>query len=150
MAAMRALIVREWGATPSVAEFPEPSEVPGRALVRVRAAGLNPVDAAIASGDALWGDSAAAAIAALRRGGRVVQVGSAESPVLEVVGGPRRGRRVALLGFSVLVEDPRDLRRAYAELAGGRPRRGDDGCRGGSDGGGARRMGPSARGHRWP
>ena len=67
--------------------------------------------------DALWGDSAAAAIAALRRGGRVVQVGSAESPAMEVVAGPLRGRRVDLLGFSVLVEDPPDLRRGYGELA---------------------------------
>lgn len=67
--------------------------------------------------DTLWGDSAAAAIAALRTGGRLVQVGNAESPSMEVVAGPLRGRRIDLLGFSVLVEDPAGVRSAYAELA---------------------------------
>jgi NADPH2:quinone reductase len=67
--------------------------------------------------DALWGDSAAAAIGVLRRGGRLVQVGSAESPSLEVVAGPLRGRRIDLLGFSVLVEDPAEVTRAYSALA---------------------------------
>lgn len=66
--------------------------------------------------DALWGDSAAAAIGVLRRGGRHVQVGNAESPSLEVVAGPLRGKRVDLLGFSVFSEDPSQLRRAYSEL----------------------------------
>lgn len=67
--------------------------------------------------DTLWGDSAAAAIAALGRGGRLVQVGSAESASMEVVAGPLRGGRIDLLGFSVLVEDPSEVRRAYGELA---------------------------------
>ena len=67
--------------------------------------------------DALWGDSAGAAIGVLRRGGRHVQVGSAERPVLEVVAGPLRGKRVDLLGFSVFSEEPSEVRRAYAELA---------------------------------
>ena len=66
--------------------------------------------------DTLWGDSAAAAIAVLRRGARHVQVGNAESPSMEVVAGPLRGKRVDLLGFSVFSEDPPELRRAYAEL----------------------------------
>jgi len=67
--------------------------------------------------DCLWGDSAAAAIGVLRRGGRLVQVGSAESPSMEVVAGPLRGRRIDVLGFSVLVEDPAAVRAAYTELA---------------------------------
>ncbi len=66
--------------------------------------------------DALWGDSAAAAIGALRRGGRIVQVGNAEGPSMDLVAGPLRGGRLDLLGFSVLVEDPSDLARGYAEL----------------------------------
>ncbi len=66
--------------------------------------------------DTLWGDSAAAAIGVLRRGGRLVQVGNAERPSMEVVAGLLRGRRIDLLGFSVLVEDPPELRRWYSEL----------------------------------
>lgn len=67
--------------------------------------------------DALWGDSAAAAIGVLRHGGRLVQVGNAESPAMTMVAGPLRGRRLDVLGMSVLVEEPGALRRAYAELA---------------------------------
>lgn len=67
--------------------------------------------------DALWGEAAGAAIPLLRRGGRLVQVGNAGGPTLELVAGLLRGRRADLLGFSVLVEDPSDLRRAYTELA---------------------------------
>lgn len=67
--------------------------------------------------DALWGDSAAAAIGACQRGARLVQVGNAESPVMPMVAGPLRGRRLDLLGFSVLVEEPPALARAYAALA---------------------------------
>ncbi|HSI31517.1 MAG TPA: alcohol dehydrogenase catalytic domain-containing protein, partial [Miltoncostaeaceae bacterium] len=47
---MRALIVPEPGAAPEPAEVPEPQSEPGRSLVRVRAASLNPVDLAIAAG----------------------------------------------------------------------------------------------------
>ncbi len=67
--------------------------------------------------DALWGDSAATAIGVLRHGGRLVQLGNAESPAMAMVAGPLRGRRLDILGLSVLVEDPAALRRAYAELA---------------------------------
>ncbi len=66
--------------------------------------------------DALWGDSAAAAIGACARGARVVQVGNAESPVMPMVAGPLRGRRLDLLGFSVLVEEPAEVARAYRDL----------------------------------
>jgi NADPH:quinone reductase len=47
---VRALIVPERGAAPEPADVPEPEPEPGRALVRVRAASLNPVDLAIAAG----------------------------------------------------------------------------------------------------
>jgi NADPH:quinone reductase-like Zn-dependent oxidoreductase len=66
--------------------------------------------------DALWGDSAAAAIGAAGRGARLVQVGNAESPVMPMVAGPLRGRRLDLLGFSVLVEEPAAVARAYGDL----------------------------------
>ncbi len=67
--------------------------------------------------DALWGDSAGAAIGVLRRGGRLVQVGNAESPSLEVVAGPLRGGLIDILGFSVISEDPAAVARGYRELA---------------------------------
>lgn len=47
---MRAAILSEYGATPSVAEFDDPRPGEGQALVDVAAAGLNPVDVSIASG----------------------------------------------------------------------------------------------------
>jgi NADPH:quinone reductase-like Zn-dependent oxidoreductase len=47
---VRALIVPQRGAAPEPANVPEPEPEPGRALVRVRAAALNPVDPAIAAG----------------------------------------------------------------------------------------------------
>ncbi len=66
--------------------------------------------------DTLWGDSAAAAIGAMGRGARLVQVGNAESPMMPMVAGPLRGRRLDIRGFSVMVEEPAELARAYGEL----------------------------------
>ncbi len=48
--AMRAAILREYGQTPQVGDFPAPAAGDGQLLVRVLAAGLNPVDLGIASG----------------------------------------------------------------------------------------------------
>ena len=47
---MRAAVVREIGAVPEVGELPGPRPGDGEALVEVRAAALNPIDIAIASG----------------------------------------------------------------------------------------------------
>src|SRR5262245_28090789 len=47
---MIAAVVDSWGATPVVREVPEPTRGAGEALVRVLAAGMNPVDVFIASG----------------------------------------------------------------------------------------------------
>ena len=47
---MRALHVPAAGAQPQLGEIPTPSATPGTVLVRVKAAGLNPVDNGIASG----------------------------------------------------------------------------------------------------
>ncbi len=67
--------------------------------------------------DPLWGASAVAALSCLSRGGRLVQVGNAESPVAEVAAGGLRGRRLDIRGFSVLVEEPVRLRAGYSEIA---------------------------------
>jgi NADPH2:quinone reductase len=67
--------------------------------------------------DALWGPPARAAIGALRRRGRLVQVGSSAAPAAELVGGPLRGGRIDIRGFSLFSEEREDVARAYAEAA---------------------------------
>ncbi|NUP52565.1 MAG: NADP-dependent oxidoreductase [Catenulispora sp.] len=47
---MRAVGVKEYGATPEVLDVPKPTPGPGQLLVRVAAAGINPVDSFIAAG----------------------------------------------------------------------------------------------------
>ena len=47
---MRAVVTPAGGAAPQVREVPEPPPAAGRALVRLVAAGLNPVDLAIGAG----------------------------------------------------------------------------------------------------
>ena len=47
---MRAVTVTQYGATPAVAEMPTPEPGPGQVLIRLRAAGMNPMDRALASG----------------------------------------------------------------------------------------------------
>ena len=48
---MRAIIVTEYGATPAMAEMPTPEPGPGQILLKLRAAGMNPMDRLLASGD---------------------------------------------------------------------------------------------------
>jgi NADPH:quinone reductase len=67
--------------------------------------------------DALWGPSGAAALRALARRGRLVQVGNAEAPAAEVVAGPLRGGRLDVRGISLFSEEPADVVRAYGDLA---------------------------------
>lgn len=67
--------------------------------------------------DPLWGPPGTAAIGALRRRGRVVQVGSAAGATGEVTGGALRGGRLDIRGFSVFSEEPADVARCYADLA---------------------------------
>jgi NADPH:quinone reductase-like Zn-dependent oxidoreductase len=67
--------------------------------------------------DTLWGPAAAAALGALRRGGRLVQVGNAAAPTLELAAGPLRGGRLDVRGLSVLTEEPGEVARSYAEIA---------------------------------
>jgi NADPH:quinone reductase-like Zn-dependent oxidoreductase len=47
---MRAVTVTEYGATPAVAEVPMPEPGPDQVLIKLRAAGINPMDRTLASG----------------------------------------------------------------------------------------------------
>jgi NADPH:quinone reductase len=47
---MHAVTVTEFGATPTVAEIPTPEPGPGQVLIKLRAAGMNPMDRTLASG----------------------------------------------------------------------------------------------------
>jgi NADPH:quinone reductase len=48
---LRAITVTEYGATPTIAELPTPEPGPGQVLLKIRAAGMNPMDRTLASGD---------------------------------------------------------------------------------------------------
>ncbi len=84
---------------------------PGAALRRAAPGG---VDLLV---DTLWGAPLASCLAALGRGGRVVQVGSSAGQSAPIVAGPLRGGRIDIRGFSVFSEAPEDLGSAYAALA---------------------------------
>jgi NADPH2:quinone reductase len=47
---MRAITVTQYGATPAVAEMPTPEPGPKQVLIKLRAAGMNPMDRTLASG----------------------------------------------------------------------------------------------------
>jgi NADPH:quinone reductase-like Zn-dependent oxidoreductase len=47
---MRAITVTGYGSTPSIADIPTPEPAPGQILIRLRAAGMNPMDVTLASG----------------------------------------------------------------------------------------------------
>jgi NADPH:quinone reductase-like Zn-dependent oxidoreductase len=48
---MRAVTVSDYGAPPELAEVPAPEPGPGQVLIKLRAAGMNPVDRKLASGE---------------------------------------------------------------------------------------------------
>ena len=48
---MRAVTVTEYGATPRVEEIPTPEPGRGQVLIKLRAAGMNPMDRTLASGE---------------------------------------------------------------------------------------------------
>jgi NADPH:quinone reductase-like Zn-dependent oxidoreductase len=50
---MRAIAVNEYGAVPALMEVPDPQPGPGQVLIKVGAAGINPMDRMIADGEAI-------------------------------------------------------------------------------------------------
>src|SRR5580698_10500335 len=48
---MRAVTVSQFGESPAVTEIPTPVAGPGQILIRLVAAGMNPMDASLASGE---------------------------------------------------------------------------------------------------
>jgi NADPH:quinone reductase-like Zn-dependent oxidoreductase len=48
---VRAVTVSDYGASPVVTELPTPSAGPGQVLIKLVAAGMNPMDASLASGE---------------------------------------------------------------------------------------------------
>lgn len=66
--------------------------------------------------DTLWGDAVAACIPAMAVGGRIVQVGSAAGQTATLPGGPLRGGRLDIRGFSVFSEPFTSVAMAHADL----------------------------------
>jgi NADPH:quinone reductase-like Zn-dependent oxidoreductase len=82
---MRAVVVSEYGGTPVLAEVPTPQPGPGQILMKMRAAGMNPMDRTLASGD--WQPAPATFPRVL---------GADGEGVVESVGEGRRGSLAAM------------------------------------------------------
>ena len=66
--------------------------------------------------DMVWGEAALAALLAMRRGGRLVQVGNASGPMLNLPAGPLRAASADVRGFSLYSEAWDEVASAYQEL----------------------------------
>ncbi len=75
-ATMRAQVLTEAGAPLRLVEVPVPTPAPGEVLVRVEAAGLNPLDVKIAAGQAAHARVTPPAVLGLDMAGTVVAVGA--------------------------------------------------------------------------
>src|SRR5258708_19683579 len=76
---MRAVTVTEYGATPAVAEMPTPQPGAGQVLIRLRAAGMNPMDRALASGAWKRMQETCLRVRGVEGGGVVEQLGAGAS-----------------------------------------------------------------------
>ena len=98
---MRAVGVKDYGATPELLDVPKPAAGPGQVLVRVEAAGVNPVDAIIASGAA--GRPPLPLVMGVDFAGRVEAVGAGVTRY--AVGDPVFGRAAGTYAEYVVVDE---------------------------------------------
>jgi NADPH:quinone reductase len=98
---MRAVGVKDYGATPELLDVPKPAAGPGQVLVRVEAAGVNPVDAIIASG--AYGRPPLPLVMGVDFAGRVETVG--EGVTRYAVGDPVFGRADGTYAEYVVVDE---------------------------------------------
>ncbi|NUR28814.1 MAG: NADP-dependent oxidoreductase [Catenulispora sp.] len=98
---MRAVGVKEYGATPELLDVPKPDPGPGQLLVRVEAAGINPVDSAIAAG--AFGRPPLPLVMGVDFAGRVEALGPDVSRFS--VGDPVFGRASGTYAEYVVVDD---------------------------------------------
>ena len=98
---MRAVGVKDYGATPELLDVAKPAAGPGQVLVRVEAAGVNPVDAIIASGR--FGRPPLPLVMGVDFAGRVEAVG--EGVTRYAVGDPVFGRAAGTYAQYVAVDE---------------------------------------------
>jgi len=98
---VRAVGVKDYGATPELLDVPKPAAGPGQVLVRVEAAGVNPVDAIIASG--AYGRPPLPLVMGVDFAGRVEAVG--EGVTRYAVGDPVYGRANGTYAEYVVVDE---------------------------------------------
>jgi NADPH:quinone reductase-like Zn-dependent oxidoreductase len=98
---MRAVGVKDYGATPELLDVPKPAAGPGQVLVRVEAAGVNPVDAIIAAG--ARGRPPLPLVMGVDFAGRVEAVG--EGVTHYTAGDPVFGRAAGTYAEYVVVEE---------------------------------------------
>ncbi|MEZ0115466.1 NADPH2:quinone reductase [Catenulispora sp. EB89] len=98
---MRAVGVKDYGATPELLDVPKPAAGPGQLLVRVEAAGVNPVDAILASG--AYGKPPLPLVMGVDFAGRVEAVG--EGVTRYTAGDPVFGRAAGTYAEYVVVDE---------------------------------------------
>ena len=105
---MRAVGVKDYGATPELLDVAEPVAGPGQVLVRVEAAGVNPVDAIIASG--AYGRPPLPLVMGVDFAGRVAAVGPGVTRY--AAGDPVFGRAAGTYAEYVVLDETGPLTRA--------------------------------------
>src|SRR6266542_1480323 len=103
---MRAVAITEYGGVPAVTELPKPEAASDKMIVRVEAAGMNPVDSAIASG----------AYKELMPATFPLVLGVDVAGVVEAVGGESAGFEEGDRVFGQLLTPPLGSTGTYAEF----------------------------------
>jgi NADPH:quinone reductase len=102
---MRAITVNEYGATPALTELPDPDPGPGQILIKIEAAGMNPMDRSLADG--AWKEQMPATFPFV--------LGADLAGVVEVVGEGARRFRPGEEVFGQLLIAPLGSAGTYAE-----------------------------------